>query len=95
MKKVVIPLIIVMILVGCGALLQPVKLISTTQYHYHVYVGKTVKLTGIGEVPGGVRCYVNDEEYVWLADGTYKTAKTDEKYLYIQYQLKGAPILYR
>lgn len=95
MKKAILPVILIIVVAVCAVFLQPIQLVSDTSYRYSVHVGKEVKLQAVGEVSGGYRCYVNDDEYIFLGAKDCVAQSTDKNYKYIQYRLKGLPILYR
>lgn len=78
-RKVISISTVVCILIALILFVHPVKVLSDTSYRYIITVSKTsTELESVVPMAGGVRCYINEDEYIWYSLGTYETVDTSE-----------------
>ncbi len=71
-KRIISGTTLLVLLVAAVLLLHPVKVLSGTSYRYQVFItGTIIPVEGFSPMSGGVRAYLDEENYIWFSSGTY------------------------
>ena len=95
MKKIVAPLVLLLIAFACVCVLflQPLRLIRDDSTRITLHPGKNVPLYAVMDMAGGYRCYVNEDEYFWLSSDECTQEFGDS--LSVHFSLNEPATLYR
>lgn len=79
----------------CFHTLHLIRVNKGAAYYYKVIFGGDLPITYIEDIPGGYRCYINEEEFVNIYRDEADIVYYNPDGMYISYYNTRAPILYK